>query len=97
MTSSTDFMNMQINLKQNQSELAEFMSDLTSWQSDIKEKDAAIRSINEPSEDCEAIRPPVRNIAPKPKAPKKAAVDTVQSASSEKTETAPAKIKVRRV
>merc|ERR1712076_292160 len=45
MTSSADFLDMQLNMRQNQSELADFMSDLQSWERDIKEKDEAIKSI----------------------------------------------------
>ena len=48
MTSSTDFLNMQLNLRNNQTELADFMSDLQTWEKDIKQKDQAIQSISTP-------------------------------------------------
>ena len=50
MASAEDFVNMQVNMRHNQSELSDFLSDLKSWESDIKRKDDAIRSIGEEEE-----------------------------------------------
>ena len=97
-------MNMQINLKHNQTELADFMSELQSWETDIKQKDEVIKSIATGAGatssgeggkmggtgDGEQSRPPVRNIATKPKVEKKAVKEDLKDEESPKKQ----KIKV---
>jgi tetratricopeptide (TPR) repeat protein len=67
MASPEDMVKLQRNLRLNQAELSDYLSDLNSWEDDIKKKDEVIKGIDEPSSIPASVVPPPRSTVKKSK------------------------------